>query len=117
MNRLLSPCREFVAGHACGGTDRRPSKEVNFSGRCLPGPRVGASFVVGMSRSPHPFRQSESADTIKVLADDFRQYLKSGLYRHFSSSGELLYVGETDNFLARSLTHLESRRGEPKYTQ
>lgn len=64
-----------------------------------------------MSRGPATFKRSESADTIiRVLADDLRRHLTSGLYRHFNTSGELLYVGETDNFLARSLGHLKKSR-------
>ena len=39
---------------------------------------------------------------LKLWAKDIRKFLQSGLYRQFDAAGRLLYIGETDNFLARS---------------
>ena len=40
---------------------------------------------------------------LTLLATDILKYAQPGLYRQFNASGQLLYVGETDNFLARSV--------------
>ena len=49
-----------------------------------------------------------SGGKLKLLAEDIQKYTQSGLYRHFDVSGQLLYNGETDNFLARSVGHLRT---------
>jgi hypothetical protein len=38
-----------------------------------------------------------------LWAEDIRKYIQSGLYRQFDAAGRLLYIGETDNFSARSV--------------
>jgi hypothetical protein len=41
----------------------------------------------------------------KFDADTRFKFIVSGLYRHFDADGNLLYVGVTDNFLARNRGH------------
>jgi hypothetical protein len=43
---------------------------------------------------------------LTLWVEDIRKYLQSGLYRQFDVAGRLLYIGETENFLVRSIDHL-----------
>ena len=45
---------------------------------------------------------------LTLWAEDIRKYLQSWLYRQFDAAGRLLYIGETDNFLARLVDHLRT---------
>jgi hypothetical protein len=43
---------------------------------------------------------------LRLSVRRLRRFLQPGLYRHFDEHGRLLYVGQTDNCLARSADHL-----------
>ena len=43
---------------------------------------------------------------LTLWVEDIRKFLQSGLYRQFDAAGQLLYIGETENCLARSVGHL-----------
>ena len=48
LMKMMIRSPQFVAGHACGGTARGPSKEINFRRPNLLGPRAQASSYANM---------------------------------------------------------------------
>jgi hypothetical protein len=51
---------------------------------------------------------------LTLCAENILKYARPGLYRHFDASGRLLYIGETENFWARSMDHLRLARWRHK---
>jgi hypothetical protein len=61
---------------------------------------------------------SQNADgKLTLFVEDLRRFQISGLYRHFDAQGRLLYVGETANFLNRTMDHLRYAEWRDKIFQ